>query len=608
MEMGKKRGIIFCLLFLFPFGALLAQTQEALNIFEQNKERVLTIVAYGENKNEVGVGAGFVVGDGELVVTSYHVVGNAYSVEAQNAKGKKVKVEGIIVVDRNMDLALLKIKGKLPSLALGDSDKVGLGNRVFTLGGREIIVSEGTVIDLLKFTAGKRIFKASLTYREGFSGGPLLNLEGQAVGVTVDLGSGLEFIVPINQIKSLIKSGTVTNFKSWNHEDYSSSAKGAFLAGRVFLLIGEPGKARNYLEKVVSAEPNNIEAYSDLASANFQVKYFDSAASAYRKIVQLDPNKEDALYGLGLSYVRMRRYPDAVEPLKKAIQLNPKNTDAYYQLGTVYEELRDFEKALETYKQYIGLNPESKWAGYLRIGVCAKETGQYEEAINAYKRALEEKPDDVSICTKLAETYQMGNQFDNAAEAYENLVRLDPSQATFYYGKVVKMYDSAGDYEKAIKAAEKIVELNPKSELAVYNLAIMYQKLEKPKQAIETLKKALIINPNYDLAYYNIGLNYFKLENYKEAVDAFKKFIEITPDNADAWYNIGVGYMQLKNFEAALEPLRKSLELRPDYNFALYNLAITYLNLKDNYSAREVYKKLVEIDQSLASKLKQHIK
>lgn len=612
MDILRKKGIILLSLLFFPLGMLFSQTQEASRILEQNKERVVSLVAYGEDKIEVARGSGFAVMDNEIIATCYDLVSNAYTVEGRNYKGKKIKVEGIINVNKDLNIAVLKIKGKMPSISLGNSDKLEMGKRIFALGGKEgkeITVSEGSILDFMEFKLGQRVIKASLSYKEGFSGGPLLGLEGEVLGVTVDLGKGLQFIIPVNMVKPLIRRGKIVNFKNWKHENYLSSQKGAFLAGRLFLLLDEPGKARIHLEEVVKADPNNIEAYADLASANAQLRYYESAVAAYKKIIQLDPEREDAHYGLGLAYIKMpSRQHEAISPLKKAIELNPRNIEAYYQLGSAYEELREYEKAVEMYKGYLSLNPESTWAGNLRLGICAKEIGQYEEAIKAFQEALKEKPDDLNINYKLGETYQIAEQYDNAAKAYRKLAEISPDDATIYYGKIVRMYDGAGMFERAIEAAKKIIELEPDSELNVYNLGIMYSKLERFDEAIETFKKALVINPKYDLAYYNIGLSYLKLKKHKETVETFKKFVEITPDNADAWYYIGVGYAQMKNYEAALDPLRKSIELRPDHKYALYNLVICYLNLKDSYSAREVYKKLVNIDPELASKLKKHIK
>ena len=610
MKISKKRGIIFLILFIFPLIILFSQTEEAKRILQQNSNGVISLVAYGEDKIEVSRGAGFSVKNNELIITCYDLISNAYDVQGRNFKGKKVKVEGIIAVDKNLNIALLKIKGKVPALALGNSDDLEMGKRIFALGSKEdkeITVSEGTVLNFIEFMPNQRLIKASFSTQEGFSGGPLLGLEGQVLGLNINLEKELQFTIPINKVKSLIKKGKAINLKNWPHEDYLSSLEGAFLAGSLFAFIDRPGSARIYLEKVVKLNPDNIEAHSHLASVYSKLRDYESAVVSYKKIIQLDEKRDYAHYGLGLVYKKKKRYENAVSSLKRALELNPKNIEGCYQLAITYEELKDFARAAEMYKNYLSLKPESSWAGYLRLGICYFELSQFEKAIVAFKEATKEKPDDLKTNYNLAETYQKAGQYNEAEKTYKHLIQVNPEGAITYYGKIVQMYDGAGIFEKAIEAAKKVIELKPDSELAVYNLGVMYAKLGKYTEAIETFNQAVSIRPDYDLAYYNIGLNYFKLKKFKDAIGAFNKFVEITPDSADAWYNIGVGYMQLKKFEPALKPLKKCIELRPGYGVAHYNLAICYLNLKDNYSAKQVYKTLSAIDPALAQKLKKYI-
>jgi tetratricopeptide (TPR) repeat protein len=610
MEISRKRTVIFFLLLLFPL-LIYAQTEESLQILELNKKGVITLIAFGENKEEITRGTGFSVKENMLIATSYHLVSNAYSAQGLNFKGKKIKVEGIIAVDKDLNIAILKIKGKLPALLLGNSDEFGMGKRIFALASNEtqgVTVSEGTILDLVELTSHQRVFSPSLFFQESSSGGPLLDISGRALGLNTAIGTGLQFTTPINKIKPLIKMGKVTAFKNWSHEDYLSTLEGALLAGRFFSHADEPGKAIEYLRKVIKARPDDPEIHMHIALAYTKVRYYDSAISSFKKVIQLDENRSEAHFGLGMVYAKMRRFENSISPLEKAVQLNPKNMEAYYQLANAYEELRDFSKAAEMYKSYLSLKPETTWNGYLRLGLCYLEIGQFEDSISALKEALKEKPDNVKINYNLAEAYSKAGQYDKAYETYEYLTKIDPKSTTTYYEKIFRMYDQTGQYDKAIEAAKKIVELNPESELAIYNLGIMYSKAEKHQMSIDTFNQALKVRPNYDLAYFNIGLSYFKLKKFKEAVESFKKYVEISPDNADAWHNMAVGYMQLKKFDSALEPLRKSIELRPDYSAAYYNLAICYLNLKDNYSAREVYNQLRSIDSAMAQKLKKYIK
>lgn len=443
MVKEARRGVIFLLLFFIPF-LIYPQTQEAQKVLEENNIGVVSLMAYGENKEELAKGAGFAVKQNELIVTSYNLVSEAYEVKGNNYKGKKVKVEGIVFFDKDLNIALLKIKSKVPALQLGDSDKLEMGKRVFALGStvpKEISVSEGTLISFIEIEPHKRLVKPSLALQEGFGGGPLLDLEGQVLGMNVELVKGLYITIPVNRIKPLIRSGKVTNFKNWKHEKYLSTLEGAFLAGRVLSLLDEPSKARIYLEDVVKADPNNIEAHAHLASVYTKLRYYDSAASSFKKVIQLDESRASAHYGLGQLYIRMRKPKEAVAPLKRALELDPSNAEGYFQLGNVYEEEREFAEATEMYKSYLDSKPETMWAGYLRLGICNFELGQYDKAISAFKEALKEKPEDVKINYNLAESYQRAGMIDDAARVYLTLTQIDPEGAQNYYGKMVRMYD-----------------------------------------------------------------------------------------------------------------------------------------------------------------------
>ncbi len=602
--------ILLLLLLWFPFSLLYAQIYEASDILEMNQEGVISFVTYGENKEEIAKGTGFMIGE-SLMITAYHLVSEIASAEGKNYKGKKVKIEGIVSVDKNFDIALLKIKGKRKVLNIGDSIGLESGKKVFAIGSssaQEIIVSDGVVRDFLQLSPTHRIVTTSLAVPETFCGGPLLDSVGSVMGMIVFLDRGSKFILPSNVLNTLSTRGKETKFKNWKHEDYFSILEGADLAGRIFALMDETGKARRFLEKVTKLNPQNIEAYALLSSVYTKDRNYQSAISAFKKVIELDESRYQAHYGLGLVYLRTRKLKEGISSLEKATQLNPNHKDAYYYLGNAHEELKDFAKAAEAYERFISLNPEEPWSGYLRLGLSRMELTEFDKAIAALQKALEEKPQDIKTNYNLAQAYQKAGQLEKAEVAYETLSQLNPQDANVYYSTILRMYDEAGMQDKAIEAAKKLIELNPKNEINAYNLGIMYMKLERFDEAIQTFQDVLAIRPDYAYAYYNIGVCYSRQKKQNESINAFTKFVELDPENADGWFNIGVGYMILKQFTKALKPLEKAVELRSNYGVALYNLAITYLNLKDNYSAREVYNKLNTIDPNLAQKLKKHIR
>ncbi len=127
---GKKtiKTISILVLFLLPFAFLFSQTDEPTKKFVDIAASVITLSFYGENKELLFEGTGFVIEKG-VMLTSYLPVSKSKSVVGKNIKGKKIKVDGVLGVDKNNFIALLKIKGKTPPLTLGNSDELEKGKK-----------------------------------------------------------------------------------------------------------------------------------------------------------------------------------------------------------------------------------------------------------------------------------------------------------------------------------------------------------------------------------------------------------------------------------------------------------------------------------------------
>lgn len=559
MGIIKEKAIFLLILFILPKSLLFSQADESSKILEQNKAGVISLVVYGNNKEVIAKGSAFGINT-EIVATSYDLISSAQSVEGVNFKGGKIKVEGILAIDKTLDLALLKIKGKVQILVLGNSDALEMGKRVFIMGGNdagEIKLLQGTLKNFYKLSPAHRVVDSSPSPPETFTGGPLFDSNSQVLALNISLGEKLKFAVPINMLKNITKQTKEIDFNNWQHEDYLSTVDGALLAGRLSVMMNDNNSGQKYLEKAVQLNPAIIDAQCILASIYDEQKNYSSAIAAYEKALESDPRRSEAYFGLGLVYLKMLRYNDAISPLEKAIQLNLDYKVAYYYIGNAYEELKDIAKAADAYEKYLNLRPENPVSGYVRLASSQMQLNQFEKAIATFQEALNRQPRDVKTNLGLAQAYQKAGQYDKAEEIYKYLAELNPNNALSYYSYIVKMYDESANTEKAILAAKKVIELDPRSEMAIYNLGIMFFKLERFDEAIETFKQVLTIRPDYSYAYFQIGLSYNKLKKTKESIEAFKKFVELSPDNADGWFSIGIDYMTLKDFKAALEPLKK---------------------------------------------------
>ncbi len=178
----------------------------------------------GTKRQEVGGGTGFVISEDGLIVTNKHVVLDTkadYTVLTNDGDKYTAKV---LARDPVRDLAVIKIEAKgLKYVKLGDSDSVKLGQTAIAIGNAlgefRNTVSVGVISGLSRtITAGglggfsekiEGVMQTDAAINQGNSGGPLLNLKGEVIGINTAVASGAQnigFAIPINQVKRAIQS------------------------------------------------------------------------------------------------------------------------------------------------------------------------------------------------------------------------------------------------------------------------------------------------------------------------------------------------------------------------------------------------------------------
>lgn len=609
--MNKSKKIMFALgllLLAYPISSQAAQSAEA--VLEKYKESVVIYSVLDAEKSEIAQGTGFIIGK-DLMVTNFHTISMAKNAEGKDFKGKKVKIEGFIAIDKDYDLALMKVKSKAPPLSPGNLEGLKFGSVLYAVGsdqGGDFTAFEGKIINMAEFEEGKNTIDLNASIPEDASGAPVFDAENKLVGIMLCPESRAKFVISADLLNNLNKTGAVTKFKKWEPVEYLETFEGAYLVARLFTALDSTSKAAKYLTKVLKMKPDQLDAQIMLASVYTKQRNYSNAVSAYKKVLELKPDLDSAYMGLGNVYFNMMNWNDAIPALEKAIEMNSANTQAYYMIGKAYQEQRIFDKAAEGYKKYLELNPQSPQDAHYQLGICLMEAEQYEGAITALQEALKSNPQDLTVNYKLAQSYQKAGQLEKAEELYIMLAQLSPEEAKIYFNTIIRMYDDAKMPDKAVAAAQKMIELDPNNYEAYYNLGAMYVKMKKFTDAAATFQKSIELRPDFDIAYANLGYSYSQLKKYSDAINAFKKMVEIVPDNSDGWFNLGINYMQLKKWADAVEPLKKAIELRPDYGVPYYNLGIVYLNLKDNYSAREIHKQLKAVNPEYAAKLQKYLR
>lgn len=247
-----------------------------IDVVQKTSPAVVSVVAKstgfdlftGPYSSEQSIGTGFIIDSSGVILTNRHVVSDSNASYSVVTKDKKTYEVQKVERDAVHDVAILKIDATgLPTLELGDSDSLKVGQKVIAIGNAlgqfDNTVTTGVVSGLGRLvTASSGSFGSSevldntiqtdAALNPGNSGGPLLNYSGQVVGINVAVTQGAEnigFSIPINLIKPVL-------------ENFQQNGKliRPYLGVQYIMISKELAQLRNlpegaYVQSIVSGSP-----------------------------------------------------------------------------------------------------------------------------------------------------------------------------------------------------------------------------------------------------------------------------------------------------------------------------------------------------------------
>lgn len=188
----------------------------AQQISEKCAPAVFFIRTYLFNGEAGGSGSGFFISSDGLAITNHHIAANSSYLEITTQDGRIYHDVKIIDVDKENDLALLKVNGTgFSCLEMGDSSTLKQGQQVYAFGsplGLENTMSQGIISNAGRLLDGVTYIQISVPIASGSSGGALINENGKVVAITsagfINSTGDLNLAIPINQAKVLNQNST----------------------------------------------------------------------------------------------------------------------------------------------------------------------------------------------------------------------------------------------------------------------------------------------------------------------------------------------------------------------------------------------------------------
>jgi tetratricopeptide (TPR) repeat protein len=432
------------------------------------KPSAVAIETFDARGEKLSRGSGFFI-DTDRIITNRHVIEGAHRAEVHSSNGTVIPVKGVLAVDAEGDIALLKIDAPTPQVRPLPLDKTSPqeGESVVVIGnplGLEGSVTNGIVSAVRDIPTFGRIIQITAPISSGSSGSPVVNMQGQVIGIAtlqVTGGQSVNFAIPSERISQLQASTLMSLPELMAASGRNKRAKAVqfFRDGLSFLSKDDCEKALPYFEKAVDSDSNYAEAWAQSGFCNEKLGRHAEALEASKKAVNLRPSAE-SYFNIGLANFYLKQYKEAAEGYRQSIRIDPYNSaDAYYALGLVYRDWGKTDDEIQAYKQAIRLRPDYTDA-YERLGSRYMKSKKFTEAVDVFRQISSLKPGDAIAPNNLGEAYVELNRYNDAVESFRQSIRLKPDFGKAYYN-LGKCLLTMGNRDGALEQYTILTNIDP---------------------------------------------------------------------------------------------------------------------------------------------------
>jgi len=249
----------------------------------------------------------------------------------------------------------------------------------------------------------------------------------------------------------------------------TASADALRAAAHEAIAQGDGGKAIEFLERAVAAEPRSVEALVELGQLLAAAARFADAEAALRKAVPLARDAPAPRLVLAFALVRQGKLDEAAAQLRKLLERHPAHADAWFNLGNVHRARGAMDDAARCFARAAALRPAHPDAA-INLGLVLVHGDRLEEAASALERFLAQGQPDPDVLLNLGQVRRSLGLLEAAREAFEGALRIAPDHLGARVNRAIALAEG-GSEAAAESEARSIIELHPECAEAHFLLA-----------------------------------------------------------------------------------------------------------------------------------------
>jgi len=430
-------------------------------------------------------------------------------------------------------------------------------------------------------------------------------------------------------LTALIIAFSSSNFQA-SAETYSVKINRNYSKAENLIELGKYGEAESYVTRLLSNNPNDIQAKAYLGEIYSDQYKLDGAEKEFRKILEKYPRNAMAHNGLGLIYYRRTAssdmnfrgnienyYNKALQEFSLAVKSDPSFYQAYDNAGKILFDAGRLDDAEKYFKKALEIRPDYS-KGVENYGKVLFAKNQTDAAIDKYKEAINLNSKNSSAYCNLGEALIKKGDFSAAIKQLQTSLCLFPNSAPVH-DLLGKAYELQGNETAALCEYKKTFLIKPEYLPPYLRLADIYKNRGDDEIAISELRNALSVNPNFYEAKSKIADTSLSIGKTEQAIKYYKDLLNIPNYKIAALKGLSKAYFirsKELNGHAAIaselgyvdieDSIKQAIQYDPN-NLELYLALLRVSKISHNENDSSTYMKNI-IDNVQDSKISHIVK
>jgi tetratricopeptide (TPR) repeat protein len=320
-------------------------------------------------------------------------------------------------------------------------------------------------------------------------------------------------------------------------------------------------EAEEAFKTTIEVAPTSFAGYVAMSQLLFKRERPEEAARVLTEATSKVEDSAEVRRMLGHSELNRHHLPEAIHQFEAALRFDPRDAGALGGLVIAQRKNGGIEAAEKALDRLEKVDPSFPSLS-LERGLLMEIRGNYEGAIDVYRKALEERKTDTDLRLRLGAALVTAGHVDEADGMLKQVLKERPNsaEAEHFVGRVLF---ARKDTAQAVQRFQRAVTMDPG--IADYQLYLAWALLEQGNMsgALESINKALERDPNIGDAHWLMGRIQLRTGAVKDALQSFLDARRLKPGRVEALAGMGDAYDQLRQLDKAVDAYKEATKAQP---------------------------------------------